>query len=168
MPESNGIIHSFQQRRQLEQDLAGPGRHQLADGIDAGRPAPGRAVQRRRPPGRRHAPSGHEQQPAARRPGPVECVAAASKRRRRHCGAVAGNRGKTPQERTTAALILDRYLEQPAASGFDGRPGRRRRSALPEPARGSRGGQSRIVTCCWNMSRRCRNIRSTPHSWCCG
>ena len=39
---------------------------------------------------------------------------------------VAGNRGKNPQERTTAALILERYLEQPVAGALAGRSGRDR------------------------------------------
>ena len=117
MSESNGIIHSFQQRRQLEQDLA-----DLA--ATSSQAALTQAVQRlveqysgdillaavlRNLGTSSSQLRGGLGQLAALLP--LEATAAALRE-------VAGNRGKSPQERTTAALILDRYLEQPVAGAL--------------------------------------------------
>jgi hypothetical protein len=115
MPDSDGIIHSFQQRRQLEQELA-------ALAATTSQAALTEGVQRL----------------AERYPAPLVLAAivrhlgTSSSQLRgglgQLCGllpedetlaalqAVAGNRSKTPQERTTAALILDRYLASPPAT----------------------------------------------------
>ncbi len=117
MPDSGGVIHNFQQRRQLEGQLA-------ALAVTTSQAALRAGVQRLA-----------EQYPA-------EVLLAAVAR---HLGAtssqlrgglgelcallpveatvsllrgVAGNRQKNPQERTTAALILDRFLHQPASAAL--------------------------------------------------
>jgi hypothetical protein len=117
MPESDGIIHSFQQRRQLEEELA-------ALAATTSQPALTQGVQRlvERHSAQallsallRHLGTNNSQlrgglgQLSALLP-VSETVAALR--------GVAGNRGKTPQERTTAALILERYLEQPIAAAL--------------------------------------------------
>ncbi len=117
MSDSNGIIHSFQLRRQLEQDLA-----DLA--ATSSQVALTQAVQRlveqysgdillaavlRNLGTSSSQLRGGLGQLAALLP--LEATAAALR-------GVAGNRGKSPQERTTAALILDRYMEQPVAGAL--------------------------------------------------
>ena len=117
MSESNGIIHSFQLRRQLEQDLAGlaatDSQAVLAQGVQ-------RMVEQYTADILLAAVVRHLGTASSQLRGglgllcallPPEETAAALR-------AVAGNRGKTPQERTTAALILERYLEQPAAGAL--------------------------------------------------
>ena len=117
MPESNGIIHSFQQRRQLEQDFADLAATNSQAALTQG-------VQRmvEQYSGEvlltavlRHLGTSSSQWRGGRGQLcallPHEDTAVALR-------GVAGNRGKNPQERTTAALILERYLEQPVAGGL--------------------------------------------------
>ena len=117
MPESNGIIHSFQQRRQLEQDLASlaattsqtaltQGVQRLVEQYTADVLLA--AIMRNLGTSSSQLRGGLGQLSALL---PIEEVAASLR-------AVAGNRGKAPLERTTAALILDRYLEQPAPAAL--------------------------------------------------
>jgi hypothetical protein len=117
MPESDGIIHSFQLRRQLEQDLeslaATNSQTALTQGVQ--RLVEHYSADVLLAAVLRHLGTSNSQL----RGGlgqlcellPVEETAAALR-------GVAGNRGKTPQERTTAALILDRYLDQPVAGAL--------------------------------------------------
>lgn len=117
MPESDGIIHSFQQRRQLEEDLAAlaattsqvaltQGTQRLVERYSAAILLS--AILRHLGTGSSQLRGGLGQISALL---PAEETAAAMR-------GVAGNRSKTPQERTTAALILDRYLEQPVAAAL--------------------------------------------------
>ena len=114
MSDSDGIIHTFQQRRQLEEEL---------DALAAthAQPALQQAVHRLA----EQFPTELLLPAVLRRLGtansqlrgglgllctllPAQGVADALR-------GVAGNRQKTPQERTTAALILQRFLDQPTA-----------------------------------------------------
>jgi hypothetical protein len=117
MPESDGIIHSFQLRRQLEQDLeslaATNSQNALTQGVQ--RLVEHYSADVLLAAVLRHLGTSNSQL----RGGlgqlcevlPVDVTVAALQ-------GVAGNRGKTPQERTTAALILDRYLDQPVAGAL--------------------------------------------------
>lgn len=117
MPESNGIIHSFQQRRQLEQDLADlaatNSQAALTQGVQ-------RMVEQYSSEVLLAAVLRHLGTSSSQLRGglgqlcallPLEDTATALR-------GVAGNRGKNPQERTTAALILERHLEQPVAAAL--------------------------------------------------
>lgn len=113
MPESDSIIHSFQQRRQLEEALAAlaatTSQAALKEGVQ-------RLVERYDTAALLAAVVRHLGTASSQLRGGLgelcallpaaEAVAALQ--------AAAGNRSKTPQERTTAALILERYLERPA------------------------------------------------------
>ena len=117
MPESNGIIHSFQLRRQLEQDLADlaatNSQAALTQGVQ-------RLVEEYTSELLLAAVLRHLGTSSSQLRGglgqlaallPIEDTTAALR-------GVAGNRSKTPQERTTAALVLERYLEQPVSGAL--------------------------------------------------
>ena len=117
MPESDGIIHSFHLRRQLEQDLADlaatNSQAALTQGVQ-------RLVEQYSSELLLAAVLRHLGTSSSQLRGglgqlcallPLEDTAAALR-------GVAGNRSKTPQERTTAALVLERYLEQPVAGAL--------------------------------------------------
>lgn len=117
MSDTGGIIHTFQQRRQLETELE-------ALALTSSQTVLQQAVHRlaERFPAElllaavvRHLGTPHSQL----RGGlgqlctllPLDVVTDALR-------SVAGNRQKTPQERTTAAMIMQRFLDQPAPSAL--------------------------------------------------
>jgi hypothetical protein len=117
MSESNGIIHSFQLRRQLEQDLAGLAAtdSQAALAQSAQRMVEQYSTDLLLAAVVRHLGTGSSQ---LRGGLGLLCALLPPEETAVALRAVAGNRNKTPQERTTAALILERYLEQPTAGAL--------------------------------------------------
>lgn len=117
MSGADGIIHTFQQRRQIEEEMdALAATHSQAALQQAVRGLAERfptdlllpAIVRRLGTPNSQLRGGLGQLCALL---PLETVADTLR-------GVAGNRQKTPQERTTAALILQRFLDQPAPSAL--------------------------------------------------
>lgn len=117
MSSTDGIIHTFQQRRQLEEAMDALGAtssqaaleeavRDLAERFPAGLLLPAAIRRLGTPNSQLRGGLGHL---CALLPAPETADALRS---------VAGNRQKTQQERTTAALILQRYLDQPAPNAL--------------------------------------------------
>lgn len=117
MPESDGIIHSFQLRRQLEQDLANlaatNSQAALTQGVQ-------RMVEQYSGDVLLAAAIRHLGTSSSQLRGGLGqlCALLPLEETANALRGVAGNRSKTPQERTTAGLILERYLEEPVAGGL--------------------------------------------------
>jgi hypothetical protein len=112
MPESDGTIYSFQQRRQIEEDVAGlaaaTSQTVMLQGVR-------RMAERYPAPLLLAAVIRHLGTTSSQLRGGLGelCVLLPEEETLAALLAVAGNRSKSPQERTAAALILERNLEAP-------------------------------------------------------